>query len=335
MIADDFIVFSDLHLHNWNYGARSIQGVNSRLLYQVRVLKQIEHYARRNRIKNIYFCGDLFHGHHTLHLGPLSFAAKVFSRWKKFGFNLVLLVGNHDIADKKRSFNSLEPFKNIATIVDKKKKISDNIFALPFTSNKKELDNFLNQNFPKDSILLMHQGIMNTPINSKGFIINDEILDPMNIPSQVKWAFVGHYHSHKIINNLIIPGSPMQHTWTDSNEQRGWLHIKNDEIKHIESRAPKFIRVTKLDSSVKGNYVRMLKTNDDYKEILQEAKKIGALSTEIEFEQTKNTFVSIKDEKLNLETIIQKYGEQRQFTQEFIDIGLKIASYEFEKSNNI
>ena len=99
MIADDFIVFSDLHLHNWNYGARSIQGVNSRLLYQVRVLKQIEHYARRNRIKNIYFCGDLFHGHHTLHLGPLSFAAKVFSRWKKFGFNLVLLVGNHDIAD--------------------------------------------------------------------------------------------------------------------------------------------------------------------------------------------------------------------------------------------
>ncbi|MGH9910418.1 MAG: metallophosphoesterase family protein, partial [Nitrososphaerales archaeon] len=225
---EDFLVFSDVHLHNWKYGSHlDSSGFNSRLLDQITTLSQIYGYAIEHSIADIFFAGDLFHTHATLHAGPLAAAHKFFSTWHREGITTWAIPGNHDIADQQGRITSLETLKESIFVRDQQIG-NDPFYFLPYTSNPEKVKNFLD-NLPDNAYAFMHSGVQKVTINNKGFILNDEILDPTWIPDRIKHAFIGHYHSFKTTPKWTIPGSPMHHGWADAGDSRGFLHISPDQ----------------------------------------------------------------------------------------------------------
>ena len=314
-----FLVFSDLHLNRWLYGSSVLGGFNSRLLDQEKVLDQIGIYAKDNGISLCIFLGDLFHTS-TVSSEVLEVAYRSFKKLSS-QMDLVLLVGNHDQANKEGSIHSLSFFRPFATLVDKPCALGGlegiNMYASPYLEKQEDLIEFFST-IEDNSIAFIHQGVSGVPINSKGFVLN-ETFNPKMIPPKMKHVFAGHYHSHTRVNSQItIPGSPLQLTWGDLGEPRGWLDVSiGDEIiiHHVESLAPKFILNPK-EKEIKGNFIRCTKEKEEF-------LNKGALS--IEKVQIQEQLLLFSGYNLNtLNEIFEEYIVTKKLDESLIEVGREI-----------
>jgi len=106
------LVFSDLHLHNWSYGSSvNKYGINTRLEDQADILNQIVGIVEEQEIEKVVFAGDMFHTHGKLDAAVLRVAYDGISEFKyalgETHQAFVMLVGNHDTADKTKATHSL------------------------------------------------------------------------------------------------------------------------------------------------------------------------------------------------------------------------------------
>jgi len=302
-----FIVFSDLHLHLWNYGASTINKRNSRLLDQIEVLGNILMYAKLHDIKEIVFTGDFFHTHSSVKSEVLWAAHHFLSFLREDHIKITFLIGNHDYSDKEGDLHSIDFFKSFGEVVEKPGIYSDIFWAMSYTEKEEELREFLDK-APVNSVVLMHQGLSQIPVNSKGFTLN-EILHPSMVPDHVSGAFVGHYHSRFQVHNKKIwsPGSPMQLIWTDTQEDRGLLDVtwhpdRPIEVSQVNLEFPRFVELTEPDVicafeqwrhrgvKCEGNFIRV-KLPAKYSEIdttliKEDVLKNGARSCEVVYEST-------------------------------------------------
>lgn len=237
------VVYSDLHLHCWKSGATIVDGRNSRLLDQQKVLEQIKQYCIQNEIEHLVCCGDVFHTQGKVDSEVLTVAWDSFLSIHDGGIKQYWLVGNHDQKDKAGRIHSMPFLEELGTVVDSWY-IDENhgwVF-LAHTHDKERLEwAFRNTG---GFTFFIHQGVSQVPMIN-GYMI-DEIFKPEMVPSCARHVFSGHYHSFNRVNDKItIPGSPMQLTWADRGQKRGWLDVTIPEagpleIKHIESDCPKF-----------------------------------------------------------------------------------------------
>ena len=321
-----FLVFSDLHLHSWIYGATIENGLNSRLRSQQKVLEQILTYIKRNPIDQIVFCGDFFHKHGTVTADVLKIAYQFLVELTRLDIPSIFLVGNHDTASKEADIHLLEFFKYFGSVVEEPILYNDIFWAISYTEDKDKLSRFLEQT-PKDSVILMHQGVSNAPVNSKGFTIN-EILSPDMIPDHCSAAFTGHYHSHKrITNKLWIPGSTLQLTWNDLGEQRGILDVNykgaQSEVKFVPLDSPRFVEILdgKLSESVEGNFVRIRTEDSEFKE---RVLNHGALSCEVITNgREESPHMDINDFS-SLSGVVYSYMDSRNFNAPLRQVGQDI-----------
>lgn len=300
-----FCVFSDLHLHTWQYGSNLVNGKNSRLQGQVQVVKDLVKYCTEKDISQCVFNGDLFHTS-TVSAEVSQAAYEAFSEFKRNKIDLTILAGNHDQSSADGTTHALSFFREHGrlvsvgdeTICESTTRLADiPALYLPYTSSRAQLERWLT-GF-REGFLFLHQGVGGVEVNSKGFTLN-EILTPEMIPASCAMAFTGHYHSNKLVSsNLIIPGSTMQHNWGDQGEVRGWLDVAVDgevvhDIQLVPSNSSKFITV---DESVIGgpdspnmlyNFVRVI-SNGNYspEEITEICLENGADSVEIKRTETK------------------------------------------------
>lgn len=298
-----FIVFSDLHLHPWNYGSTVDEyGRNSRLWNQRDVLYSLLRYAEENSIKQIFFGGDFFHAHNNIPTEALIIASDFRMSLNHFNDDITesyYIAGNHDIIDRRGIISSIGLLTDEHAYTSSKHWGEYNfaditLRCIPYKEEKDDLLRALD-NTRDGTILLMHQGVSGVSINSKGFTLN-EILEPSMIPDNVLAAFAGHYHSHKKVrDNFWIPGSPMQLTWADKGERRGWLDVTiedNNEVnvKLVPSDAPRFVEISGKDMMgchstlaeyVRGNFVRLTGKDLDVEGYRKKLKEMEAASVEI------------------------------------------------------
>ena len=339
-----FLVFSDLHLHLWTYGAKILEdGKNSRLLHQQKALERMHLYAQNNSIRDIFFCGDLFHTHEIVRTEVLDAAYGSFSEmFNDSGLRLYFLIGNHDMANKMGGIHSLPFFERQNSIVIDRpvywKSWDTNLSfsACPYTEDKSKLIRFLND-VPRGDMVFLHQGIDGVEVNSKGFTVKGEILtSALTDKLDSNHIFSGHYHSFRRVRpNLTIPGSLVQLTWNDKNESRGWLDVTLSEgdvdIKHIDSSAPRFVELTGSDldlDQVEGNFVRVIGDRDLFDRIVKEdeAESVEFIATFDEDDQKideDKEFSSITD-------VFEEFVESRDLPDGYETVGREIVDGTYE-----
>src|SRR5271166_1261639 len=208
-----FVVYSDLHLHNWPYGSTLVDGYNSRLLQQVDVLRQIGDFCKQTNTQHLIFCGDFSHS--QIATSVLSKAYEALANLRSGGLTMHFLRGNHDTADRAGAIHSLDFLREFGRVtpLESHQRFSDGTTwnFLGYTEDEEKLYDFLNR-VPHGGFVFLHQGVANVPMGS-GFVIN-EILRPDRIPDHIGHIFTGHYHNRRQVGERItIIGSPMQLNW--------------------------------------------------------------------------------------------------------------------------
>lgn len=344
-----FIVFSDLHLHAWNYGARVDNGgMNSRLTDQAQALFLMASYANKNEIKNLFFCGDFFHTPGQIKTSVLQIANDIFHiLTNSYGLKIHYIVGNHDQANKKGTIHALSGFKAYGVVLCC---VPYDIPGLPpivgidYTEDTEVLARGLDI-VPDESLIFMHQGVSGIEINAKGFTLN-EIMAPDMVPATATHVFAGHYHSfNRVSDKLTIPGAPMQHNWGDVGDRRGFLDVGLENgcihIKHVSlDNQPVFLKKTYeecLDQTFVPDtcFLRISEIpNRELGRALRTETKVrfaNVLALELEL-------VSPKREEVNpgefdsLTGLFESYVEQKKITGRELEVGKEIIEGKYQVS---
>jgi DNA repair exonuclease SbcCD nuclease subunit len=284
------LIFSDLHLHPWAYGATiTSDRFNSRLWAQREALREMVEYAVENEVKYAYFGGDLFHEHGKVPTQALMIASELFNTLRKHGIKVRAIHGNHDQYDRQGKIHSLAflPEEEISGHwVDE----GLEIHALPYTGDEEALKRFLGDvGDGNGGMMMLHQGVQGVPLAS-GFVPDEKLTAEM-IPDNVQ-AFTGHYHFCKQVSqNLTIIGNLTPLNWGDIDQNKGFL-VYDDELSSadliLQKSAPSFITwnesIAKHSdlSNVEGNFVRYTDPVEAaaHSEIREALMKEGALTVE-------------------------------------------------------
>ena len=269
-VATEFIFFSDFHAHNFPYAAKRVPifpfgGLyNSRLRDAADVLDYIHAYALDNDIKHIVFGGDMFHTRTSLktdvrHIIFSKLRDMVYSH--QDAINLHLIVGNHDMGDRKGNVHSLHGLGCMRNT-----RVLDGfggwsvgnvqILAIPYTDSIDHAKDLLERagehadRWDGPSILVAHLGMQGARVGSDYVLISDSDVTVKDVPHE-KFAacYFGHFHQHQqLFKNGWFIGATHEHNWGDSGGKRGFLHVTvedNGEVSHkrIETAAPKFLVV--------------------------------------------------------------------------------------------
>lgn len=223
------LLFSDLHLHNWSYGATYENGWNTRLLDQKKVGDQIVELAKIHKVDYVIFLGDLFHTHGRVEAGPLKVAGELFhsllDEVEQRSGKVYCLKGNHDLG---RETSSVDWLKDLGVHVIDDVGIDMDINAgfISYCDDEETFDRRREQlNRSYLSYWFCHQGVKYMPVGSD-FVIPNEFLSSDKLPKtqDFKMCVTGHYHSHKNVSgNIVVIGSPMQFNWADKGEERGCI----------------------------------------------------------------------------------------------------------------
>lgn len=231
-------------MNAWNFGNVPVEGRNSRLRLQEKVMEEMLRYCSIQDINKTAFCGDWFHTQGKVDSEVLEISNNILSSLEIHNnMDTVFLVGNHDQKDKRGMIHSLGFFDTFGEVVYRYSFRREFGF-LSYTEDEEELKKFFERCVEYGTkICFIHQGVGGVAQKS-GHIIK-EIFTTDMIPDSVDHVFAGHYHNFKRVSDkLTIPGAPMQHTWADEGEKRGWLDVTYEDgkidIKHIESSHPKF-----------------------------------------------------------------------------------------------
>ncbi len=341
------LIFSDIHLHLWNYGSTLVDGMNSRLLAQAKVLDDIAQYTADSPVDHIVFCGDLFHQHGKIDAAVLKVAYEGITKiMESSGVHMDMLVGNHDTGMKDMSVHSMHWLDSIPKVRVIDRPIhnvgQDQQFSfLPYTEDEAVLKKFLAE---ANELCFMHQGMVDVPMAS-GFVIN-EILNQDMIPDHVQHVFTGHYHPFtQVSDKATVVGSVMQHNWADQNDPRGWLIVDTDTLsmEQVHSHAPEFQALNMGGADILGNsdegsgwwaarlnnnFIRVTDFNEaTMGELRKELLDIGARSVDfvISSKSYKQTVVkAITGKGLSVPELVREYEKQHSVSEARRKVGKEL-----------
>lgn len=270
------LFFSDLHAHNWGQFATSLpSGRNSRLQVTLDVLKQIRDFCEEKRVTHVFMLGDVFHSRTKIDIDVMSSTWEAFRRIAQVVEHLVILRGNHDTYDKDGKQHSLETFQEFAHVV-LEPCIWDlsgvKVACAPFTTKVEDWKRFGQLLSPGLDFFLFHQGVSDGLVGAFNIAVKAEV-DVSDVPlSKATYCFAGHYHKHQwLADNLAFIGSPLQHSFNERTEEKGFLFLNNDagewsKPEFIPTNAPKFylfesgkelVDAEEKGLSVENSYVRL------------------------------------------------------------------------------
>lgn len=207
-------------------------------------------YLIENGIKEIYQLGDLFDRRKYVNFLSLAECRDYFfDKIKQHGMHLHVLIGNHDIFWRESlSINSpnllLKDYDNITLYQEPTTINIDNLRVdiVPWIckENEEEVFSFLKKS--KSDICLGHFEISGFQMY-KGVDSHDG-LSP-EIFKKYDHVFSGHYHHRSSNGNITYVGTPMEHTWADFEDPRGF-HIFDTGTRELEFVQNPFTIFTKI-----------------------------------------------------------------------------------------
>lgn len=258
-----FIVFSDVHAHEYQSHATTTEnGWNSRLVHCLGAVGKIFEYARDEKCP-IIFGGDMFQVK-----GVVSVAAQNGLREWFVGMKpeILMIPGNHDMASSDGKIHALDIFNSFdgCSVFGSPsiKTINGCLFGFlpyPMTAGKIDYTKLAggleklkrtaeaHKDPIRAKILVSHvytHELMRKYHGREGDISAADIAEGWDL------VLLGHHHIHDVVEvgatKVVSIGSPIQHTFNDRGDKRGFLvvDIREDgseiKVEHIELDGPKF-----------------------------------------------------------------------------------------------
>lgn len=257
-----WMIFSDVHLKEWRpFSSILSNGMNSRLMEQVKVLQRVKQIAQQYHISHIFFLGDLVDSlSPTISKIVINTAFYMVQSLAEIA-NIYLIVGNHDIFGQ---INTLTPFSSIPRV-----KIINEVTVIKLDGKTIDLIPCYGKIPQKKSEYCFgHFGIQGATIGN-GVIVDEEIEPKMLVG--YKLVLAGHFHSRQqVADNAYQVGSVMDINFSSTTEDKGvfLLNPKNDELKFIPILSSKFYTIEINNKKDLEDFIKQYncqKTNDYFK----------------------------------------------------------------------
>lgn len=326
------IIFSDLH-------AAQHKKQQVRLEHCLDVLQWVFDVAKKNKIKNILFGGDLFQDRKFIDIYTYQRVFEVFQKNMNVDDrpNCYLLLGNHDIFYlEKKDISSVYPLSSIdgITVINKPccLKVDDQEVAfLPYTHDPlADLDDIKIKS--KFKILIGHVALDGAILNKLYGSISDvqiegdtgmTVVGP-DIFDGYDRVFLGHYHAaQKINNNIEYIGSPLQLNFGEISQEKHIIYYdsEKDEKEYIANTfSPIHFRFSSAKEAMNAAIVGGLQ--EQFVEVLDD----NIASTEV-FE-LKKLVSSQKPGSFNVLPKPKKIEQQKQDAQKVLQAVALLADVE-------
>lgn len=302
-----FLVFSDLHIHN--YKKFDVEG--SRLENCLKVLVDVFEYASINKISKILFAGDLYDQQKSIPAEVINATIETFQHCfiKYPGIQFIAISGNHDHSSKNTSEHSAitalthlnNVFGDFMLIDDTYWSMGNGIrvYGTPYYSHSKDFE-LAKPGVDSSGIqlLLIHQ----TPKHSNEMIPYDCDAEDFE---DFDFVFCGHIHKHeRVTDNFVIVGSPLHRDLGDEGQDKGFLVFDTDvmDYERVILNYPKFQRVTS------DNFCQ---ASNDY--LIEVQEQIHVKESDIQLSDSYND-------------MIVKFVESQGVSQDHLEIGQYLMS---------
>ena len=330
-------IISDVHLHNWSaYSGSTSRGLNSRLQEILNEISRAANTVLGAGGKDLIITGDLFHTRGVIKPSVFNPALELFKKLIEMGLKIHTFDGNHDmeakVVDEMQSslygLASLDGFNIFyePTVVDNK------FLFVPYTENYQEVLELATKGTKlfTNLTLFCHVGMSGVLPGNLGHTLHPADFDTLDL----KYVFSGHFHNHVSFNSRIYSVGALTHqTWGDVGSLAGFVIVREDEVKHYETKAPKFVDFGP-DAPLAGNYVRIRDlelTQNEADDLVALIKGEGALAV---LEQSTRPTIKKKDHSkevkvdVGLDTALETfckhtYGDK---WKEVFDACLKLKS---------
>ncbi len=178
------------------------------------LLKGVFETAKARKPDFVLFLGDLFHNHSIVHLTVLNFWQKWFTKFKQEKIDVIALKGNHDFGLSNPNHHALEPFKDLAMIVDQPTEIGDLLF-MPYFGPKRT-EEFYEHTKSRYNVVFCHETFDGARYDN-GFYAPDG-MDQGKVNSTL--IISGHIHTYGELGKVVYPGSPRWMTASDANQRK-------------------------------------------------------------------------------------------------------------------
>ncbi len=241
------------------------QGETGRLDRIIEVEKTIITYALDYGIKDLVFLGDWFHHRSQVNVLVLQKTLELMYQNLSNDLRFYFLVGNHDQYDSNGQVHSLYPFKMLGRVADLPCyiKIGDKLVGfIPYQVNRdqflQDVDRLLRGQ--KVDILCLHQGVKEAQLLN-GIAMGDESFISINELPDYLPIISGHIHKPQVVGNLLYVGNPLQQSFGDAGDRKGWYVLDDDgEFEFIENNfSPRFYKL-----EMRGGKIDIPGTVDDY-----------------------------------------------------------------------
>lgn len=186
--------------------------------------------------------------------------------------NLIMIVGNHDYAGAKGGTHALEPFKNLARVIDEVDILSIggiDCYFLPFKRENEDFERIAKEMAP-GRVLFCHQSF-NGATFENGFY-DPHGADPESVAHLAK-VVSGHIHTRQSVgHNIYYPGTPFQQSFGEAGQEKGLVVVDvGSDVDggvaisgSIDLDMPKF-HVLSFDSASQARVPKDVNPRDSYK----------------------------------------------------------------------
>jgi len=259
-----YIIFSDIHLHNYSGGIDPDTRLSKRLLIQKSILQQIIDLAIQQDA-TILFGGDLIHAVGNIPVEVLNIIYWFFEECKKLDVKIYAVLGNHDIILRNNcpdSHSVLSPFQN-------REQRNKDLSLLKPTIRFVDYDQIDEVESVKGFDLVI--------VHAQPDLINKhkyhmEGVNWKKITKNNRLVFFGHDHTRRELSKMCyVIGSPMQLTMNDVGEDRGCYLIDSElwSVKFIKLDYPELKRLEKIESKDETKFEERIKATS-FQDILVE-----------------------------------------------------------------
>ncbi len=173
--------------------------------------------AKKHQVARIVFLGDQHHTHAIIHLDVLAFWKANVQRLTDAGFDVTLMVGNHDMSGDASSNNhallAYEGMDRVTVVSIPTLSSESKIAYLPYMADHKKFIAACNL---LPDVIVCHEEFNGCEYEN-GFYASNGV-DPESIPQSL--VISGHIHTPQRFGKVWYLGSPRWLTAADANQDR-------------------------------------------------------------------------------------------------------------------